>query len=190
MSFNKSRSAAAAIGALLLGAIVSMAALAQTPPAGGPPPGGAPAGNADGMGAGGPPGGMQMPSPAEQAISYRKALYDVIGGNFMPIGSVLQGRAEFNGADMLKRAERTAQLAAMLDDAFPDVSKTGNTKANPEIWTNRAEFDKLTKDFIDHSAALAAVLKKDNKTASDAFKTAATAVAQDCSTCHKKFRAR
>lgn len=180
MSSKQSRGIVAAIGALLLGTVISVAAWAQTPPPGG----------GEGMGASGPPGGMAMPSPAEQAISYRKALYDVIGGNFTPIGSVLQGRAEFNGAEMLKRAERTAQLAAMLDDAFPEISKTGNTKAKAEIWTNRAEFDKLTKSFVDNSAALAAVLKKDNKAASAEFKTAATAVAQDCRSCHEKFRAR
>ncbi len=180
MRLGKSRGGIAAISALLLGAVISVAAWAQTPPTGG----------ADGMGAGGPPGGMQMPSPAEQAISYRKALFTVIGSNFTSIGGVLQGRAEFNGAELLKRAERTAQVAAMLDDAFPEVSKTGNTKAKADIWSSKAEFDKLNKDFTDHTATLAAVLKKDNKAASDAFKTAATAVAQDCRNCHDKFRAR
>ncbi|MGC3981934.1 MAG: cytochrome c [Steroidobacteraceae bacterium] len=188
MSSKMLRGLQAAGGALLLSAIVSATAIAQAPPAGAAP-GGA-GGPGAGMGAGGAPGGgMQMPSPAEQAISYRKALFDVISGNFSPIGGVLQGRAEFNGADAAKRAERLAQLAVMLDDAFPDISKTGNTKSLEDIWTKRAEFDKLSKDFVDHTAALAAVLKKD-KTNSAEFKAAATAVAQDCQTCHKNFRAR
>jgi cytochrome c556 len=167
--------------------MISIAA-AQAPPAGAPPggAGGPPAGGGgDGMGA-----GMQMPSPADQAINYRKALYTVLSGNFSPLGGVLQGRAEFNGATAPRQAERAAQIAAMLIDAYPDISKTGNTKAKAEIWSNRAEFDKLNKSLADHTAALAAVLKKDSKSASAEFKTAATAVAQDCKDCHDKFRSK
>jgi cytochrome c556 len=175
MNFNISRGLKVAGGTLLLGAVVSIAA-AQAP-------GGGMAGG--GMGA----GQVEKP-PAEAAIEYRQALYKVIGANFTPVGAVLQGRAEFNGADMLKRAERTAQLAVMLDDAFPEISKTGNTKALPEIWTNRAKFDAIAKDFVTHSAALVAVLKKDSSSATAEFKAAATAVAGDCRNCHMEFRAR
>ena len=175
MRLKTSRGIAAATGALIVGAVISMAALAQMPPAGG-----------EGMGAGG--GGPQQ-SPADRAIEYRKAVYTVISSNFGPLGGMLQGRVEYNGAEATKRAERLAQMAVMLDDAFPDVSKTGDTKAKPEIWTNKAEFDKLVKDFTDHTAALAAQLKKDNKSADD-FKKVATAVAGDCRTCHDKFRAK
>lgn len=170
-------------GTALLLSIFSSLASAQTP-AGEGMGGGMAAGGEAGMGAGG-----QQHNPADQAVEYRQALFTVIGGNFTSIGAMLQGRAEFNGASALKSAERTAQLAAMVGDAFPDISKTGTTsKASPDIWTNRAEFDKLAKDFADHSAALFAVLKKDNKTASAEFKTAATAVAGDCKGCHDKFR--
>jgi cytochrome c556 len=182
MNSKKSRGIAV-VSALLLGAVFSVAAIAQAPPAGGPPPGGAAGGApaAGGMGAG--------PSPAEQAIKYRQALYTVLGGNFGGIGGMLQGRAPFNGDNAAKGAMRAAQVAAMLVDAYPDISKEGNTKAKAEIWTNRAEFDKLNKDLADHTAALAAVLAKD-KTESAAFKSAATAVANDCKTCHDKFRAK
>lgn len=164
----------AVISTLVLGTIVSITATAQ-----------APAGA--GMGAGGPPGGM--PSPAEQAIDYRQALYTVLGGNFGPVGQMMAGRMAFNGPDAAKRAARAAQISAMLIDAYPEISKDGDTKAKPEIWANRAEFDKLNKDLADHTAALAAALAKDG-TASDAFKSAATAVGNDCKTCHDKFRAK
>jgi cytochrome c556 len=129
------------------------------------------------------------PSPAERAIEYRQALYTVLANKWGPIGQMLAGRMPFNGPDAAKRATQAAQIAAMLPDAFPDISKNGDTKAKPEIWANRAEFDKLVTDLGDHTAALAAVLAKD-ATASDAFKSAATAVANDCKTCHDKFRAK
>jgi len=177
-SNRTTRARAAAIGAFLVGTIVTIATFAQGPPAGG---------NGAGAGPAGPPNG---PSPAERAIEYRQAVYTVIGGNFGPIGGMLQGRAPFDGADALKRAQRVAFMADFLDDAFPEISKQGETKAKSEIWTERAEFDKLVNDFKSHTAALAATLAKDNKGANDAFKSAATAVANDCKGCHDKFRAR
>lgn len=174
MRFKTSRGFAAATGALIVGAVISMAAMAQTPPAGGA-----------GMAAGAGP----QESPADRAIEYRKAVYSVIGHQNGPIGGMVQGRVEYNGAEATKRAERLAQMAVMLDDAFPEISKTGDTKAKPEIWTDKAEFDKILKDFVDHTAALSAQLKKDNKSFDD-FKKAATTVANDCKTCHDKFRAK
>ena len=155
--------------ALLAGSLLAVAAQAQQQPAGGPPGG--------------------MPSPADQAIKYRQALYTLIGGNFGPIGAVLQGRAEFNPADVKKRAERTAFLATLVPDAFPEISKTGNTKARPEVWSNPAGFAKASKNLVDSTAALVAVLQKDNSN-SEAFRSAAGAVGQACKGCHEDFRAK
>lgn len=124
---------------------------------------------------------------ADRAIAQRKAVYTLIGGNFNPIGNVLQGKAQFDGAEALKRAERVAFLAGLSLEVYPDVSKTGNTKAKPEIWGNRATFDKKSQDFVEHANALVAVLRKD-RTDVAAFKTAATAVAGDCKGCHDDFR--
>ena len=182
MKFNKSHGLLVTGASLLLSAIISLA-VAQTPAGESGMGGGMAAGAEGGMGAG------AQQNPADQALKYRQALFTVIAGNFTPVGNMLQGRAEFNGATALKSAERTAQLAAMVGDAFPELSKTATgTKSSPDIWDKRAEFDKMAKDFADHSAALVAVLKKDNKTATAEFKTAATAVAGDCKGCHDKFR--
>jgi len=179
------------IATLLVGGALALAASAQQPPQGGPPGGGGgppgAGGPPGGGGPGGPPGGM--PSPAEQAIGYRQALFTLIGGNFGTIGGVMQGRAEFKADEVMKRAQNTAYLATMVADAFPEVSKTGNTKAKPEVWSNPAGFAKASKDFVDSSAALVAALKKDNSN-SAAFKAAAGAVGESCKNCHQDFRAK
>jgi len=160
--------------ALLLGVTLSLTAAAQNAPqAGGSPPGG--------------PGAM--PSPAERAIEYRQALYTVVGGNFGPIGGILQGKAEYHAADVAKRAERLAFLATMAGDAFPEISKTGKTKAKPEIWSNQDGFAKAVKAFEDSTANLAALVKTDN-TNSAAFKAAAGKVGEACKGCHDDFRAK
>jgi cytochrome c556 len=141
--------------ALVLGAVLARSAMAAE---GAPAAGGAAAGS--------------MPSPAQRAIDYRKAVYTVIGGNFGPIGGVLQGRAPYNAADVSKRAERVTFMAGLAAEAFPEVSKDGDTKAKPEIWTDKAGFDQAMKEFGDASAALAALVKTDQMN-SDAFKAAA-----------------
>ena len=135
--------------------------------------------------AGAPP----APSPAMQAVEARKAIYTLIGSNFKPVGDVLRGRAQYDPAEVQKRATRIAFLAELASEAFPDASNSGlpATRAKADIWKNRAEFDRRLKDFQEHARALAQVAAGE-KSATDAFKAAAVAVAQDCKGCHDSFR--
>lgn len=131
------------------------------------------------------------PNPAKQAIGVRKAAYTLIASSFKPIGDAAQGKAEYNQADIQKRANRILVVSEFLDSSFPEVSNLGepDTKAKADVWTNRAEFDKKLKDFQEHAATLAKVTATE-KTASDAFKDAFGAVAKDCKGCHETFKAK
>jgi len=153
--------------ALIVGVGLAVSATAQTPPA-------APA---------------APPSPASQAIAVRKAIYTLIGANFRPIGDALKGSATYDSAELVKRATRVAYFAGLAQEAFPDVSSSGDTKARPEIWTNRADFDKRLRDFQSHAQALVQVATNETPS-SDAFKAAAGAVGQDCKGCHDNYRAK
>ncbi len=130
-------------------------------------------------------------SPSKQAIEARKAAFTLIGQNFKPIGDAFQGKAPYDQAQVRTRAERVAFLAKLLPESFPDVSNVGEpgTRTKPEAWTNRADYDRRLKDFAEHSAALTQVAARET-TASDAFKSAAAAVAQDCKGCHDSYRAK
>jgi cytochrome c556 len=127
------------------------------------------------------------PTPAKQAIDARKAVFTLIGSNFRPVGEVLQGKTAYDAEDARKRATRLQFLAGLLDDAFPDISSSGDTRARPEIWSNRAEFDQKLKEFQAHSATLLQVASRDKSSADD-FKAAAGAVGQDCKGCHESYR--
>jgi cytochrome c556 len=148
---------------LLLGLGGSLAAAAQTTAPAGPP------------------------TPARQAIDYRKAVFTLIGGNFRPLGEVLQGKSPYDAAEAQKRASRLQFLAALLDESFPDVSSSGDTRAKAEIWSNRADFNARLKEFQDHIVVLSQVAARDKSTA-DEFKAAAGAVGQDCKGCHESYR--
>ena len=168
-------------GGLILGVGLALSAYAQAPAA--PPAPAAPAPAAATAPA------AAAPSPARVAIENRKAVYTLIGNNFRLIGGVLKGSTPYDAAAVQKSIARVVFLSGLVDDAFPDVSNVGEpeTKAKPDIWAKRAEFDKKLKDFQTHLVALQIVNDTD-KNASEAFKTAAAAVGQDCKSCHDDFR--
>jgi cytochrome c556 len=129
----------------------------------------------------------QSPTPAERAIEYRQAVYKVVAGNFGPLAQNAQGKLELAPGAARKHADRLAAIAEFTRDAFPDISKEGKTKAKPEIWTDRAEFDKLLNDFNNAARALATVTARADARPED-FKTAVGAVGNTCKGCHDKFR--
>jgi cytochrome c556 len=131
--------------------------------------------------------GPAAPNPAKQAIDNRKAVFTLIGNNFRPIGEILRGNASYESLDVRKYAGRVSFLTTLVWEAFPDVSKTGETQAKPEIWSDRAAFDKRVKDFQEHALALQQLVGQGGGN-NDAFKTAARAVAQDCKGCHDNYR--
>lgn len=131
------------------------------------------------------------PNAGRQAVETRKAILSLIGANFRPFGDILKGAAPYDAAEVDKRLTRLSVLADYLKEGFPDASNLGDpeTKAKPEIWSNRADFDKKLTDFHSHVAALVKVNASD-KAASDGFKAAVTVVAQDCKGCHETYRAK
>jgi cytochrome c556 len=132
---------------------------------------------------------------ARAAIANRKAIFTLIGNNFRPIGEALRqgaaggtsasGSVDTTKVDTARYAARIAMLDEMLPDAFPELPAGGDTRARPEIWTNRADFDERLREFHDHVAQLAQITARHDNAA---FKAAATTVAQDCKSCHDHYR--
>jgi cytochrome c556 len=132
------------------------------------------------------------PTPAaRQAIEARKAAYTLIGRNFRPLGDVLKGTVSYADADVETHIRRIAFLSGLVHEEFPESTNLGEpeTKAKPDIWTNRADFDKRLRDLQLHVVALADVNGRD-KGPSDAFKAAVTTLGQDCKGCHDNFKAK
>lgn len=66
---------------------------------------------------------------------------------------------------------------------FPENSKTGDTRAAPAIWTDRAGFDAALAEFTEDVKA------NQGKTGTlDEFKTALSAVTSNCGSCHETYR--
>ena len=129
------------------------------------------------------------PNPGKQAIAVRKAAFVLIANSFKPIGDTSQGKVEYNQAEIQKRANRLAVVSEFLETSFPEASNLGepDTKASPDIWTKKADFEKQLKDFQAHAATLVKVAATE-KTSSDAFKEAASAIGKDCKGCHDNYK--
>lgn len=151
--------------ALLVGAGFALAANAQTAPAAG------------------------SVAAARQSVDVRKAVFTLIGSNCRVLADVLKGNVAYDAADVQKRAARIAFLAPLLGEAFPEASNLGepDSKAKPDIWANRADFDKKLQDLQAHSAALVQVAAVETSN-TDAYKTAFSALAQDCKGCHETYK--
>lgn len=126
---------------------------------------------------------------AQHAIENRKAVFTLIGNNFRPVGEILRGAASVESVEVDKYAARVAFLTGLLPEAFPEVSRSGDTRALGEIWSNRADFEQRLRDFTQHAAILAQIANQHGGNG-DALKNAARAVAQDCKGCHDSYRAK
>jgi cytochrome c556 len=127
------------------------------------------------------------PSKGEQALKYRKSLYQVLAWNFGPMGAMAQGKMPYDAAEFAKRAARVAMVAPMLSEGFPAETKgLPHSELKPAMWANRADFDAKMKDLVDRSATLATVAKSgDFATSKAAFFDAANT----CKACHDKYKA-
>jgi cytochrome c556 len=128
----------------------------------------------------------QGPSPAEQQIKYRKALYVVMAGNFRQAYAMANGKLPYDAAALVRRAERVAFIAAILPEAFPPGSGSGApTRAKPEIWSGRADFDDRMQELSDKVAALVVAAKSGDL---KQIQPAVDAVGLACKNCHDKYR--
>ena len=129
------------------------------------------------------------PSPTKQAVESRRGAYTLIGNSFRWFGAVAKGAAPYDEAEATKRAARIAFLAALPAEFFPEGSNVGEpeSEAKTDVWSNRADFDKKLKEFVGHAEALVEVNARE-KGATEAFKTAVAALAQDCKGCHDTYK--
>lgn len=123
----------------------------------------------------------------EDAIKYRKAALTVTAAHFGRMGAMAQGKAPFDAKLAAENAEIVASMAKLPWAAFGEGTDVGETKAKPEIWKQNAKFKEVAEKFQTESAKLAVAAKSGKE---DAFKTAFSATAGTCKSCHDDFRAK
>jgi cytochrome c556 len=130
------------------------------------------------------PAAAQFQKP-EDAIKYRKAAFTVMGSHFGRVGAMAAGRVPFDAAVAASNADIVASMSKLPFAGFVDGTSTGDTKAKPEIWSNRAKFDAAATKMQEEVTKLNAAAKTGNF---DAIKAAFGAAGQTCKACHDDFR--
>ena len=135
------------------------------------------------------PAAAQFQKP-EDAIKYRQSVMTVMATHFGRVGAMAQGKVPFDAAAAAANGEIVAMMSKLPFAGFVDgtsLSAAGNTKAKPEIWTERAKFDAAASKMQEEAVKFAAATKGGNL---DQVKAAAGNLGGACKACHDDFRAK
>lgn len=121
----------------------------------------------------------------DDAIKYRQSALFVMQQNFGRVAAMATGKVPFDA----KLAAESADIAAFMSKlpwaAFVEGTDKGNTKAKPQIWTEKAKFNEYAEKMQGEMAKLDAAAKTGNL---DSIKAAVGAVGGSCKACHDAFR--
>ena len=131
------------------------------------------------------PAAAQFARP-EQAIKYRQSAMALQNNHLGRLFAMTSGRAPFDAKVAAEQIEIVAMLNRMQFVAFIDGSeKGGNTRAKPEVWSEKDKFAAAVAKSQDDVLKLVAAGKSGSL---DQIKAAVGAVGQSCKGCHDVFQ--
>lgn len=122
----------------------------------------------------------------EDQIKYRKAAYTLLGLNFGSLGAMAQDKKPYNKDEAVKNADFVAMLATVPKGYFGEGTDK-DTKARPEIWTKRVDFDTKMDHMVAEAQKLPAIVRGGDMAA---FRKQVGEVGAACKACHDDYRAK
>jgi cytochrome c556 len=110
----------------------------------------------------------------------RHELMEGVGKNAKKIGDALKAGKP---AEAAAPAQAIADAMDRFRTLFPEGSQNADSRAKPEIWTERAKFDGMVTALKEKATALAAAAKSGGDAGA-----AAAPVWKECKSCHDAFR--
>jgi len=133
-----------------------------------------------------PPADLSHFNDKEILQSYRQSWFALVASNFGPMVSMLKGEMPWDQERLAMWSEQLVQLTSMdVSRGFAPGSEKGTTRAKPEIWENREDFDNKMADLKAAAAELqAAVAGGDRETISGQI----AATGEACKACHDEYK--
>ncbi len=132
------------------------------------------------------PAAAQFRKP-EDAIKYRQSAMALQNNHLGRVFAIAQGRVPFDAKVAAEQIEIVAMLNRLQFAGFIEGSdKGGNTRAKPEVWTEKDKFAAAVAKSQEDVLKLVAAGRSGNL---DMIKTAVGAVGQSCKGCHDTFQA-
>ena len=131
--------------------------------------------------------------PMEGAVKARRAYYQVVLSNWMPLAGMMKGEVEYDAAKAQTFADNLKLISQTNNghmwpkgSANDNAALKGQTRALPAIWAEGSEIGAKGKAWRDAIAALA----DDAGKGKDAMIAQAKLVGASCGACHKPYRAK
>jgi cytochrome c556 len=123
----------------------------------------------------------------EVMVKQRQSAMTLIGKYWGPIAGMASGKVSPYNADVVSRnATYLENLTQMPWDGFHENTKGAmNTKALPEVWSQKAKFDELAQRLQTETAKLGQVARAKDEAG---VKQQYAAVGKVCGACHEGFR--
>ena len=121
----------------------------------------------------------------EDAIKYRKSALTVMGAHFSRVAAMAGGRTPYDAKAAADNAAIAEALSKLPWAAFPEGSDKGDTKAKPEIWSDKARFAESAEKMQTELTKLSVAARAGTL---DALKPAVSSAAATCKNCHDNFR--
>ena len=126
----------------------------------------------------------QQPVKPENQVKYRKAAYQLMNLNFGSLAAMADNKKPFNKDEAARNAEFVAMLSTVPKQFFGEGTGK-DTKAKPEIWAHRADFDTKMDKMVNEAAKLPAVVKEGDMAA---FRKQVADTGEACKACHDEYR--
>ena len=124
---------------------------------------------------------------AEAAIKYRQSVMTVKNNHLARVFAMVNGQVPFDAKVAAENIEIVNMLSgnAQFASFMVDGSDKGNTRAKPEIWTEKDKWNAAIVKSQEDMAKLVAAGKTGNL---DQIKAAAGAVGASCKACHDAYQ--
>jgi cytochrome c556 len=124
---------------------------------------------------------------AEDAVKYRQSALFVMQQNFGRVAGMAAGKIPFDAKVAAESAVVAEFMSKLPWAGFGAGTDKQESKAKPEIWTNKAKFDDYARKMEAEMSKLATAAKSGNL---DSIKVAVSATGGACKSCHDDFRAK
>lgn len=123
----------------------------------------------------------------EDQIKLRKSACALMGFNMGSLGAMAQERKPYNKDEAIRNADFVAMLATVPKNFYGEGTAKGETKAKPEIWAKREDFDSKMNKVIEEAGKLKLVANNGDFAA---LKKQVSETGSACKACHDDFRAK
>ena len=127
-------------------------------------------------------------SPEGRAFELRDAIMHVAGVKMELINNMARETIPIDEAAFVAAAEQLAVLTSMMPEGFTEELTVAESRSDPAIWGNKADFDQRMEAAISATARLAETAATGGFPAAQALVVASPGISSNCSGCHNTYR--